>query len=239
MMGNMALVTGAGRGVGFALVKQLLDKGWTVFAGMHTQEERLMELQHLRGEQLHAVLMDVSSTESVHQAKKQVEEHTDRLDLVINNAAILGDTERTILDGLDLEDVQQVFNVNTLGPLRTAEAFMPLLLNSEQKLMVNISSEAGRIGVNGRNSWFAYTMSKSALNMQSVLIHNQIKQEGGQVLILHPGWVKTYMRGVLDEAADLTPEQSAEGILQQIERHKEWMGDHPAFIDYAGNKMTW
>jgi NAD(P)-dependent dehydrogenase (short-subunit alcohol dehydrogenase family) len=82
-------------------------------------------------------------------------------------------------------------------------------------------------------------MSKSALNMQARLVHNGLKNEGGQVMLIHPGWVQSYMSGELNTAADLTPDQSAQYITALIDRHKEFRGDQPAYVDYKGDTLPW
>lgn len=82
-------------------------------------------------------------------------------------------------------------------------------------------------------------MSKSALNMESQLIHNGIKDVGGQVLVIHPGWVQTFMQGQLDEGALLTPEESARHIIQLLLRSDEYKGQHAVFMDYTGQLLPW
>ena len=67
--------------------------------------------------------------------------------------------------------------------------------------------------------------------MEARLVHNGLKDEGGQVMLVHPGWVQSYMRGELDVAADLTPEQSAQHIAVLIDRHEQFKGDQPAYVD--------
>lgn len=75
--------------------------------------------------------------------------------------------------------MQKVFNTNTLGTLRVTNSLIPLIVKSSDKLIVNISSEAGSISTCQRSSWYAYCMSKAALNMQSAIIHNSLKELGG------------------------------------------------------------
>ncbi|WP_438348761.1 SDR family oxidoreductase [Paenibacillus sp. FA6] len=235
-----ACVTGADRGVGLSLVRELLKLGTHVFAGKFLRDLNYLDrLKEQYPETLHLFMLDVGSEESVAAAIAVILEHTDHLDVLINNAAMLGDTQATILDSIDLKEIQEVFNVNTLGPLRVSQALMPLLLKGERKLIANISSEAGSIGSCERNSWFAYCMSKSALNMQSQLIHNGIRDVGGQVLVIHPGWVQTYMNGKLDEQGDLTPEQSASHIMKLLLRSDEFKGEHAVFVDYKGQSLSW
>lgn len=239
-MKQLACVTGADRGVGVELVSQLLAKGYIVFAGRFSREWRLLDsLKETYADRLHLIDIDISSDQSVNKARDYIQSSTDGLDILINNGAILGDINATVLDELDFEEMQRVFNVNVLGALRMSNALAPILLKSSRKLIVNISSEAGSISRSYRKSWFGYCMSKAALNMQSTIVHNQLRELGGQVLVIHPGWVQTYMQGKLDEKASLTAAQSAEHILQVIEENKKYCSEKPAYVDYLGRRMDW
>ncbi|MCM3625789.1 SDR family NAD(P)-dependent oxidoreductase [Paenibacillus glycanilyticus] len=235
------LVTGADRGVGLALTAQWLQDGSRVFAGQYADSAGLQELQKEYGEQLSVFPLDVASETSVKQAFEWVESRTDRLDVLINNAAILGEIGNTIHDELQYEEMLSVFNVNALGSLRMSQTFTPLLLQSDSKLIANISSEAGSIADCWRDAWYAYCMSKAAVNMQSKLIHNGLKPQGGRVLVIHPGWVQTHMQGKLDEAAELTPKQSAAGITKVIHSAigREASAMECEYVDYEGRKLKW
>lgn len=260
-MGFTALVTGADHGVGLALVENLLERGNRVFAGRyHTEETALEELQLRYQGSLTLIPLDIGSDESVQGAAKTVLAHTDRLDILINNAGILGDIEATVMDELNYDEMLKVFNVNALGALRMTQAFVPLVLNSASKMIANISSEAGSIGQNERSSWFGYCMSKAALNMGSSLVYNGLKEAGGRVLLIHPGWVQTFMRGEVDAAADLTPAESAGKIISLIadrigpnngsgsgsgadylfeSASGKVSSDGPEYIDVYGNPLPW
>ncbi|WP_308531499.1 SDR family NAD(P)-dependent oxidoreductase [uncultured Paenibacillus sp.] len=177
-MSYTALVTGADHGIGLELVRKLLEEGHRVFAGrFNSADHGLPELVLAYGEQLILVDLDVGSDASVQAAAAKVREHTDSLDLLINNAAVLGDIETTVLGALNFEEMLQVFNVNALGSLRVTNALIGLILNSKARTIANISSEAGSIGQCYRDSWFAYTMSKAAVNMHSNVVHNGVKAQ--------------------------------------------------------------
>jgi NAD(P)-dependent dehydrogenase (short-subunit alcohol dehydrogenase family) len=133
----------------------------------------------------------------------------------------------------------EIYNVNTLGALRVSNALMGLLLQSEDKLIVNISSEAGSISRNKRINMYGYCMSKAALNMQSSLMHNHLKTLGGQVMVFHPGWLQTFMQGKKDEQADMTPEKSAAQIIDLVLDYKKYMGEEPAYLDMDGSSWPW
>ncbi|MGG6312674.1 SDR family NAD(P)-dependent oxidoreductase [Paenibacillus macerans] len=236
-------VTGADHGIGFELSRKLLEEGHRVFAGrFNPKDTALLELKSRDGDRLVLVDLDVGSDASVQAAADAVRSHTDVLDLLINNAAILGDIEETVQGQLNFDEMLQVFNVNALGSLRVTNALIGLIMNSRPRTIANISSEAGSIGQCYRDGWFAYTMSKAAVNMHSNVVYNGLKAQGGQVLVLHPGWVQTFMRGEKDTAAALTPEQSAGklwGIIRERMEQRGEVADPPAFLDVDGNVLSW
>lgn len=237
-----ALVTGADRGVGLSLVKGLLDRGFHVFAGQYAETGvALKRLEETSEGKLKVISLDISDGDSVSKALESVAAVTDRLDILINNGAILGDIEATIEDELDFEEIDKVFRVNALGALRMSNGLIGSILKSESKLIVNISSEASSIGSCWRNAWYAYCMSKAALNMQSQLIHNQIAPQGGKVMVLHPGHVQTYMQGKLDTSGNLTPDESAGHILQLVDGRLDpgYTSEGLALIDYEGKTLPW
>lgn len=230
-------VTGTDRGIGLALAAQLLEDGYTVFAGgIMTDNPAMDALKERHGDRLQAFHLDVGSDDSVREAARFVESRTDGLDMLINNAAILGDTSRTIEDELDFADMQRCYNVTALGAIRVANALLQPVMNGG-KLIVNISSEAGSIGQSYREAWFAYCMAKSALNMGSTIIHNRIRKQGGRVLLLHPGWVKTALSGEWNDEGTHKPEASAAYILQTIRQHGAACDTLPLYVEADTGKM--
>jgi NAD(P)-dependent dehydrogenase (short-subunit alcohol dehydrogenase family) len=240
MKSRKVCVTGADHGLGFALAEGFLSRGFDVFAGRYQKES--LGLERLSAKypgHLIPVDMDISDSAAVQRAADYISWETDHIDILINNAAILGDIHKTVEDTLDFAEMVRVYEVNALGSLRTANALLPLIKNGLQKLIVNISSEAGSIENSYRTAWFGYCMSKSALNMQSTIIHNQIRAWGGQVMAIEPGWMQTFMSGHKNYDATYTPEQSAERIIALILRHKDYLGDKAVFINNLGDKMNW
>lgn len=237
-----ALVSGADRGLGLSLAKGLLERGYGVFAGLLQEKgDTHKEMEEAYSGRLRFLTLDIASAACVEQAYEQVLAEAGALDILVNNAAILGNITATVEDELDFAEMERVFSVNTLGSLRMSNQFVPLLMNSRDKLIVNISSEAGSIGDCWRSSWYAYCMSKAALNMQSKLIHNQLSPKGGRVMVVHPGHVKTYMQGKLDTAGKLTPEESAGAILGLVDKRlaPDYAGETMVLLDYSGQVLPW
>lgn len=225
----VAYITGADRGLGLGLATVFLAGGYRVFAGCFgLDEEGLKALGQRYGDALTVVPLDVRSETSVRAAADRIAEMTGHLDLVINNAAILLDQNATILDDLDYEAMMAMYNVNTLGPLRVSASVLGLLRNGEGKRIVNISSEAGSMAARlrrGQTTRYGYCGSKSALNVQSIILGNHVAEFGIRVLLIEPGWVRSYLSGgVKYMKADLEPEESAMKLYEFL--HREEAPDH-------------
>lgn len=240
-MKKVACVTGADRGLGLSLVDWLLENQYSVFAGQYMQDsEQLKALKIKYPEPLELIPLDVSCKDSVRQAARAIASRTGHVDIIINNAGIIRSADdATMLVDMDDEAMAEIYNVNTLGALRVSNALMGLLLQSKEKLIVNISSEAGSISRNKRMNMYGYCMSKAALNMQSSLMHNHLKILGGQVMVFHPGWMKTFMHGEKNEQADLSPDESAVKIMNLVMERKKDIGEEPFYLDVDGNVWPW
>lgn len=235
-----ALVTGTDHGVGFSLAKKLLSRGYFVIAVRVDETEKQIDaLQSSYPDQMAIVCADIGSDESVFKASNDIKNMTDHIDLLINCAGILGDMSKNLGDDLDFDEIMRVINVNAIGALRMTNALSSLVLNSTEKTIVNISSEAGSIADCWRTGWFGYCMSKAANNMQSALVHNNMRELGGKVFAIHPGHVATYMRGHLDTTAKITPDVSAEGILNVVLDMPHPINSRPLYLDYTGKELPW
>ena len=232
-MNKTAVVSGADHGLGRELVRGLLARGYSVFAGRFD-----MSQEGDSHERLTCLSLDLASQASIEAFAGEIAAKTDKIDLLINNAGILGDMQKTIDDSLDRDDITRVINVNAIGTLMLTNALFGLIKAGEGKLIVNISSEAGSINDCYRTGWFGYCMSKAANNMQGALVHNLFKQIGGRVIQLHPGHVRSYMRGHLDTTGKLTPEESAAAILRTLFERDLPVEDRPLYIDYEGKRLN-
>jgi len=228
-------ISGADKGLGFSLAQRFLQAGIHVFAGQYDPDSGLPGLAESFPQGLTVIPLDVTQMDSVSRAASQVAEFVPALDVLINNAGVMLET-RTPLPELDLTrlPVLETLEVNTLGPLRMVQQFLPLLEKGGRKLIINISSEAGSIGNCWRESEFAYSMSKAALNMQSKILQNYLKPRGFKILALHPGWMRTDMGGT---EADIHPDEAADGIFRLADR--DWMPDDEIYLDYHGQPLPW
>ncbi len=234
-MKKMVLVTGASRGLGLCLTKKYLEDGETVFAGVRdTSTPVLKALKEEYPESLIPVALEVTDTKSVNAAVNIVKEYTEKLDIVINNAAIHSNSSFEIIEQADIDDCLPVYNVNSLGPLRIVKAFIQLIRQSDSAKIINISSESGSINDCEREKEFDYCMSKAALNMGTKLLSNYLKKDKVTVLAVHPGWMRTDMGGC---NADLDPYETACRLVELI-YHIDTT-DSPIFIDNHGDALRW
>ncbi len=250
------LITGADRGLGESFTRLLLEQGWQVFAGRYMDNwHELDVLKEKFGDQLVLVPLDIGSDESVDRALDMVQQYTDGLEMLINNAGIMpsvfAKTEGPINDRTGDESIffrpdtqvyAKVYNVNSLGPLRVTNRFVNMLINGKgERTLLNISSEAGSMTDQWceRDYQFGYCMTKAAVNMQSVIVQNCLKPYGVKVIIADPGGLKTYiLTGSRREREDLIePDDSAAGILKIVEENRDLKG--PMYFKYDGSLMHW
>lgn len=234
-MGNVVLITGASRGLGLCFARKYLEAGDTVFAGVRDLSAPFIkELKEKYPETLFPVPLEVTDTQSAEEAAAYVCRHSEKVDIIINNAAVHNNTSFEILEKADLDDCLQVYDVNSLGPLRVVKAFLALIRKSNNGKIINISSESGSIGACGREKEFDYCMSKAALNMGTKLLSNYLKKDNITVLAVHPGWMRTDMGG---RSAELDPYETACKLAGLIEGINSAEG--PVFIDNKGNAYPW
>ena len=207
---KVALVTGANRGIGYAIAKGLMKKGVHLIATSR---------DHGKGEEAVASLsqygdvsfcqLDVRDEKSIQNCFEYLLSTFGRLDALINNAGINYDTWQQV-DNADLEEVRATFETNPFAPWRLTQALLPLLLKSKEGAnVVNVSSGAGAWSAQTGNTP-GYSLSKLALNGLTVQLANQLRQENIRINAVCPGWVRTDMGG---SAATKSPEEGADTIV--------------------------
>lgn len=207
-------ITGADRGIGFALCRCFLENGWQVFAGRFMKEWNELEtLKKEYGQRLSMINLDVGSQESVSQAASEVERQTDYIDMLVNCAGIFqnGSSETTV----------NCLNINTVGPIRMVEAFLPLMKQGEKRLCF-FSSEAASITLAHRKGDVSYCVSKTCLNMAVRLMFERLKPQGYKFRLYHPGWVRTYMSGQKSTVGNFEPEETAAVAYEQFTSDRDW-----------------
>ena len=197
---RIALVTGANKGIGFEVVRQLARKGFRVFLGARKADAGEAAAEKLRSEAGRAVdkadvtfiQIDVSKPDSIRRAAEEFSKQSNRLDALVNNAGILLDDDKNVLTTTP-EIFESAVRTNTLGPLLVAQAFVPFLEKSDAPRIVNVSSGGGQLA-DGADGWApAYCISKTALNGVTVQLAAALPKFA--VNSVCPGWVRTDMGG--------------------------------------------
>lgn len=217
-----AIITGANRGIGLALATTLKSKGWDVLALCRKASPELKKLGISIEEGV-----DVSDEKTLHNVAQKYS--GEEFNLLINNAGI---NRRMNLDAIDFSTIHELFETNTLGPIKTTLAF--LLLLKEGGKIAMISSIMGSIGDISEGGRYGYRMSKAALNSFSKTLSVDLKEKKIPVIVLHPGYVQTDMT---DGAGEFTPEQAAEGLVKQIENLT--LDTTGSFVRATGETLPW
>ena len=224
--GRTVLVTGANRGLGLELARQLHEAGATVI-GTARKPDKAEDLKELG---VRIVQLDVADAASVAAMAAQLEGVP--VDAVLNNAGIF--PQRESIEDTDPETALRVLTVNTVGPLRVVQALLPNLRAGEWKLIMNMSSGLGSIGNNTGGGMADYRASKAALNMLSRTMAAELGEDGFKVVAMSPGWVRTDMGG---PQANLSPEESVEGILKVLAGLTG--EDNGKYFNYDGRELDW
>lgn len=217
-----ALVTGANRGIGLELCRQLAARGDQVIAVCRKAGPDLDKLG-VRVEQG----VNVADADSVKALARRLEGVS--LDLLVNNAGVLGHEG---LDHLDFEAIRRQFEVNALGPLRVTAALLPLL--SKGSKVAIVSSRMGSIADNSSGGSYGYRMSKAAVNAAGRSLANDLAMRGIAVVILHPGFVRTAMTG---HNGMVDPPESARGLLARID--ELGLESTGRFMHMSGEELPW
>ena len=196
-----ALVTGANKGIGFEVARQLARKGFHVFLGARNAAPGEAASEKIRSEKgsekernnvVTFLEIDVSKPDSVRRAAEEFSQHVDHLDTLVNNAGIALNEDEDVLK-ISVETFETTLRTNTVGPLVVSQAFLPLLKKSTAPRIVNVSSGGGQLA-DGADGWSpAYCISKTALN--GVTSQLAAALPNFAVNSVCPGWVRTDMGG--------------------------------------------
>ncbi len=195
---KIALVTGANKGIGKEIARQLGAQGMTALIGARDEgrgQEAATELKQ-QGIQAQAVRLDVTSEDSIREAASTIERDFGRLDVLVNNAGIALDGGPA--SGLDLDTLRRTYETNVFGVVSVTQGLLPLLRQSDAGRIVNMSSTLGSLALNSDPNWasanvkmLAYNSSKAALNMITVIFAAELKGTPIKVNAVCPGAVET------------------------------------------------
>ena len=223
----VALVTGGNRGLGLELVKQLLDRGYTVHATYRVEKGGLDEIADAK---LQPHQMDVRDEVAIGKVVAAID---GPLDLLVNNAGISDGRWSQIAD-IEFDVVSEVLEVNAISPVRVVQHTLPLLKEAASATVVMVTSLMGSIGDCMSGKSYAYRASKTALNMFTMAMKNELMEENISLLLIHPGWVETDMGG---PRAPVQAHESVKGILERVDEQTLAMSGR--FVEYTGRSLPW
>ncbi|BAY44298.1 oxidoreductase, short-chain dehydrogenase/reductase family protein [Scytonema sp. HK-05] len=207
--GKYALVTGGNKGIGFAICQGLLAAGFDVILAARSLDKAKAAAEKLHtNSKVHVVELDVADDQSIDQAVKHLSQEIPQLDVLVNNAGIYPDEGVNILT-ISRELLNRTMNTNTFGPIRTSQAFLPLLEKAPQARIINVSSGYGQLdGLSFDVP--SYCLSKLSLNGATIMLAQALQAKGIAVNAIDPGWVKTDMGGT---SAPRSPQQGADTVI--------------------------
>ncbi|MDV7699486.1 SDR family oxidoreductase [Chryseobacterium soli] len=201
---NSVLITGANRSIGLETAKQLSAKGLFVYLGSRNLEKGeavVKELNDQGFQHIKAIEIDVTNPDSIAAAKNSIEQEQGKLDILINNAGILGTTPQTAANA-SIKDIQEVFDTNFFGVISVTQAFLELLKKSESPRISNITSGLGSLTLHSDPNWkyyhvkaAAYGPSKSALNAYTIVLAYELRELPFKVNAIDPGYTATDFNG--------------------------------------------
>jgi len=236
------MVTGANRGIGLQLATNYAARGWTVIATAR-KPQKADELNALAAAnpKVSVVRMDLLDHAGIDALAEELKDIP--IDVLFNNAATLGDPAGQDFPELDFELMQWVYEVNTVGTMKMAEAFYPHVLASDQKKIVAMTSLQASIGSLRDPLIPFYKMSKTALNMGMKSISRRLKSKKVTVVLISPGAVDTQMMNAALDHANfkgnflITPEESAEAVINVVDQYDLKLT--ATFMSHRGEVIPW
>lgn len=227
------LITGANRGLGLEFCRQYAEAGWRVIATCRNpaQATELIRLSNQHAN-MQIEALDVADFARIDALSSRLD--SEPIDVLLNNAGVYPDKQACGFGRLDYPAWLEGLTINSMAPVKLAEAFLPHILRSQKKLIVSISSLMGSMADNQSGGSILYRSSKAALNSAMKSLAVDLLPQSIGVLILHPGWVLTDMGG---KNALIDVEESVTGMRQQIEKFT--LTQSGSFLKYDGSVLPW
>lgn len=228
------VVTGANRGIGLELTRQLLARGERVYAAVRKPglAHELTRLALAHPGRLSVLPFDATKPATATELVREIGLVDDAIDTLINNAGVLSAGER--FGAIEARSLTDSFSTNVVGSVMLTQAATPMLERGESPRVVNLSSILGSIGTRAAFGTPSYAISKAALNMATRQLAFELATRGIVAVALHPGWVRTAMGGA---QAELEPAVAVASMLRVIDQLR--LGDAGRFLDWNGNEVPW
>jgi len=234
------LITGSNRGLGLEFAKQYAALGWTVIATARSPDSAT-ELQTLAAKNRKVTIekLDLLDTAAIKALAAKYDGKP--IDLIVNNAGVLGELDKQRLGSFDYPEFEQVMAVNVYGPLAVAEAFREQVAASAQKKIVSVTSGSGMITVPGNLGPYFYRASKVGLNMVMKVLADDLRSRGVIVSLIAPGTADTDMRrslvGAERASRDQTPAAAVAAMIHVIDDLTLEQSGLP--LNYNGKQLPW
>lgn len=238
--GKVALITGANKGIGFEVARQIAGAGWTVLVAARNEELGKQAEAKLTaaGLDAHFIPLDLDAQETAVTAAESIRNQFGKLDLLVNNAAIASEGDGPP-GNVDLQALKQTMLTNFVGTVAVTQAMLPLLQRAGKAQVINVSSELGSVSLQTDPAWkyapvkvLAYCASKAALNMFTVQLAYELRDAGIAVNSINPGYTATDLNR---NSGPQTPEEGAAEIVRVA------LLDDPAtgkFLE-TGGEIAW
>lgn len=234
---SSVLITGASRGLGHELNKRYLEQGWLTFP-LVRQESVASALREGCAGQCCPIVADVTTDECVAKIATVVANHSDSLDVLINNAGI--NARARSIDDVTPQEVLDLLQVHCLGVIRCTKATLPLLRNAPRGKIINITSRLGSMSKNASGQFarlspsYSYRIAKVAQNMFTLCLGHELMKEGIAVCAVHPGRLLTELAA---PDADTPADLAAQRLVSWIEQMDESVLDH--CVDLGNGEVPW
>jgi len=207
---KIAAVTGGNRGLGFQVCRDIAKNGLKVLLTARNSEKGIESEKILQSEGLDVTFfeLDVSSAESIDNFVTLVTEEFGRIDVLVNNAAIIPDARSSGLS-VEIQELQVSLETNVYGIIQLSQKIIPLMIKNNYGRIINLSSGMGQFADMG-SGYLAYRISKTAVNTITKVLANETDSHNIQINSVDPGWVKTEMGGA---GASLSVEEGADTIV--------------------------
>ena len=215
-------ITGANRGIGLAFAQSYAASGWRVLAACRSPE-KATALKAVKGD-IAVYALEVTNAGELATLAKTLKNET--IDVLINNAGVGGE-EST-------EGWLRTLHINSIAPIRIAQALLPMVARGERKLVASVTSGMGSIADNTSGGSYAYRSSKAALNAAMKSLSVDLAKRGVSVIVLNPGWVKTDMGGT---GARMTAADSVIRMRKVID--SAGPAQSGKFFNYDGAEYPW
>ncbi|WP_156678124.1 SDR family NAD(P)-dependent oxidoreductase [Sphingomonas profundi] len=227
------LITGAARGLGYELARQLAGRGHRVLATCRDprRADTLRAAADASGGTLTVHAMDVGSTESVKACRAEIGDMP--VDILVNNAGVWGGLPGQVLGSMDYDNWAHELNIMLMGPFRVVESFLPNILASGAGRIVSITSQTAAHSYD-HVVGYAYASAKAGTNRVMTALAQELGCKGVTVVLLHPGWIRTEMAGAV---ADLEPDEAAAMNIAVIEGLTP--ADNGKFLKWTGDEHAW